>query len=105
MTAWAAQPAPRICSTIGILEDRSHRVATTMMSGAWSAFSRSRARTWSPAAGFRPGEALGKDLAECLAGISVDQDQPPGLEPAVIRGPSGRLEHGVNRLLEGGGWV
>ena len=50
-----------------------------------------------------PGQALGEVLAERSPSVSFDQDQPPGLEPAVIRGASGCLEHGFNRL-GGRGW-
>jgi hypothetical protein len=48
-------------------------------------------------------QALGEDLAERSPSVSFDQDQPPGLEPAVIRDASGCLEHGFNSL-GGRGW-
>jgi len=68
--------------------------------GARSAFSLSRASTSSPATGFRRAK-LSARISPSSTSVSLDQDQPPGLKPAVIRSVSGRLEQGFNNLLGG----
>src|SRR5262249_34110338 len=53
--------------------------------------------------GVPPGQARGDPLPKRPPSLSFDKNQSPGLEPAVIRGASGCLEHGFHRL-GGRGW-
>src|SRR5262249_7568268 len=91
-----------VCSTTGIFADRSYRVATTMMRGRTKRLFPLSCQDVVTGSRVPPRQAFGEDLAERSPTIPFDQAQPPRLQPAVIRRTSGRLEHGIDRLLGGG---
>ena len=100
--ACAAAAAESVCSMTGIFTAGLQRAATTTISGARNALSRSRCSVSSSACGVRAPQVIGEQLAEARARLAAHDDEAPGAQAPVVGSARGAGKNESERSLIGG---